>query len=105
MGINKYCTEWVQEWCLDNGWTDLFKERKEYWAFPPHAVMPLPIPSDVLQNIKAEKGLSPQERLWSGVAWVCAVTFAGLGVYLDSPMPLVMAFAICAMIVARMDED
>ena len=103
--MNKYCTEWIQEWCLQNGWTDLFQERREYWAFPPHAVMPLPIPTEALLSIKAEKGFSPQELLWLSAAWAGAVISAGLGVYFQSPMPLVVAFAFCAVIFGLMDDE
>jgi hypothetical protein len=31
--MKKFCTEWIQEWCQENGWTDLFTVRREYWAF------------------------------------------------------------------------
>ncbi len=103
--MNKYCKAWIEEWCRDNGWTDPFKERKSYWAFPPHAVMPLPIPTQDLQVLKARKGMSPQERLWCAAAWVAAVTGAALVYLLESPMPLVMAFGFCAIIFAQMDDD
>lgn len=66
--MNKFCTEWIQAWCQDNGWTDLFRERHQYWAFPPNAVIPAPISAQVLQTIKAEKGLSLEEKVWYGTA-------------------------------------
>ncbi|HIK55466.1 MAG TPA: hypothetical protein IGS37_09940 [Synechococcales cyanobacterium M55_K2018_004] len=103
--MNKYCKEWIQEWCQENGWTDLFRERKDYWAFPPHAVMPLPIPAQALEMIKAQKGLTPEEKLWCGSAWAAAVMGAALGYFFQSPMPLVMAFAFCTIIFACMDDD
>lgn len=103
--MNRYCREWIQEWCDENGWTDLFKERQDYWAFPPHAVMPTPIPTQVLQTIKSRKGFSPSEKLWSAIAWVAAVTGAGMGYFCASPMPMVLAFALCALIFAHFDDE
>lgn len=103
--MNKYCKEWVQEWCEENGWTDLFKERKDYWAFPPHSVMPLPIPVQVLQSIKSQKGLSPEEKLWSAAAWTMAVLSAAMVYFFESPMPLVAAFMFCAVVFAQMDDE
>lgn len=105
MRINHYCEQWIADWCETNGWTDWFQEQSSYWAFPPNAVMPVPIPSQVLRSIKAEKGQSQDERVWSlsavaGTAiaalWTCAVA---------SPMPLVFAFVGCAIVVARLEND
>ncbi|MCE2665152.1 MAG: hypothetical protein LW716_21805 [Microcystis sp. 53602_E8] len=82
---------WIQEWCQENGWTELFLERySNYWAFPPNAVMPEPIPTKVLQNIKRQKGLSPAEKLWLGLA---------------CPMPIVLAFAFDAVTAARLEVE
>lgn len=104
--MNHYCYTWIEEWCNDNGWTDLFQqERKEYWAFPPNAVMPLPIPSQTLQIIKAERGLSPDERKWCFVAGLFTVAAGISSFLLQSPMPLVAAFAFCAVIVAQLEVE
>lgn len=103
--MNKYCMEWIVEWCQANEWTDPFQERKEYWAFPPHAVMPLPIPDQALQSLKAEKGLSPAERLWVAIALVVTTIAATTGLWFDNPMPMVVAFVCCALIVAGMDDE
>lgn len=103
--MNKYSMEWINEWCSDNGWTDPFQERKEYWAFPPCAVMPLPIPHEALQVIKAKKGLSPEEKGWSVLAWSVAVICAVMGVWAETPMPFVAAFAVCAVIFGMMDDE
>lgn len=104
--MNHYCYNWIEDWCHENGWTDLFlRERREYWAFPPNAVMPLPIPTQVLQSIKSQRGFSPDERKWGIVATIASVVAAGLSGVLQSPMPLVAAFAFCAIIVARMEVE
>jgi hypothetical protein len=99
--MNRYCIEWIQGWCQENGWTDLFVERHEYWAFPPNAVLPLPIPAQALQTLKAEKGLSPQEKIWYGTASVSALIALVLSYCFRCPMPLVAAFTICTIIFAQ----
>jgi len=103
--MNHYAAQWIDEWCTENGWTDWFEERSGYWGFPPDAVMPVPIPVTVLHAIKTEKGLCVEEKLWCLAAVFSAIA-GGLGSYfLASPMPVVAAFAFCAMTVARMEED
>lgn len=102
---NSYSFEWIKEWCQENGWTDLFLERRSYWAFPPGAVMPVPVPHQVLQEIKARKGLSPSEKVWQATAWGVALASVGFTYLSQSPMPLVAAFAFCAIAVAQLDVE
>ena len=33
----------VQNWCDDRGWTDLFVKEGVFYAFPPQAVIPVPV--------------------------------------------------------------
>jgi hypothetical protein len=104
--MNHYCHTWIEDWCRENGWTDLFvRQRDEYWAFPPHGVMPLPIPSQALKGIKTEKGLSVDEKRWCFIA--VASTLMGIlsSYFSQCPMPLVMAFAFCAIVVAQLEVD
>lgn len=103
--MKKYSIQWVQEWCQENGWTDLFVERRSYWAFPPHAVMPMPIPDTVLQSIKADKGMSTEEKLWCAAAWIVALSAAGISYWISCPMPMVMAFAFCAVTAGLFEEE
>ena len=104
-GIKKYAHQWIQDWCNEHGWTDLFLERYHYWAFPPGAVMPQPIPGDVLYAIKQEKGLSPTER-WSYGLGLSLTTLALIVAYLwNTPMPLAFAFGICAVTVAYLEDE
>ncbi len=103
--LKHYQKEWIDEWCQLNGWTDLYIERCHYWAFPPGAVMPEPIPPKVLRAIKAEKGLSGEEQLCSMSAVVVAVMGAILSYVLQSPMPLVLAFAFGAIAVALLEVE
>jgi hypothetical protein len=98
--------QWIQEWCEDNGWTDLFIERySNYWAFPPNAVMPEPIPMKVLQTIKRQKGLCPDEKWWLGAAIVCTLMALVLGLLLACPMPIVLAFAFDAVTAAQLEVE
>lgn len=34
----------IYDWCEANGWTEPFWVEGQWWAFPPQAVMPLPLP-------------------------------------------------------------
>ena len=103
--MNHYSATWIEEWCQDNGWTDWFMECSRYWAFPPNAVMPVPIPNQVLKAIKAQKGLCFEEKAWCLAAVFSAIA-GGLGTYFfSSPMPLLAAFAFCAVTVARMEDE
>lgn len=103
--MKKYAHSWIQDWSTENGWTDIFLERYRYWGFPPGAVMPQPIPYDVLHAIKQEQGLSPVEKRWYGVA-VMATIVASLAAYgLNSPLPMVFAFILGAISVAYLDDE
>lgn len=98
--------EWIQEWCQENGWTDFSKEcYGHYWAFPPGAVMPEPIPSHVLKAIKDQKGLIISEKLWSGIAVGLTIGAILWSVFYPTPVPLVLAFACDALIVASLEIE
>lgn len=103
--MNHYCDQWIQDWCEEHGWTDWFREQRQYWAFPPNAVIPLPIPSEALYLIKQQKGLSTDEQAWCLAAMLSAVLAAVSSYVLSSPIPLVMAFAFCAVIAARLEVE
>jgi hypothetical protein len=103
--MKHFCDDWIQEWCENNGWSDWFLEHRNYWAFPPHGVLPLPIPKESLMELKARKGYSLQEKIWLGT--IIIVTLMGIlsSYFTNSPMPLVFAFAITAIIVADLELD
>ncbi|WP_013322421.1 hypothetical protein [Gloeothece verrucosa] len=104
--MKHYCDQWIEEWCQNNGWTDLVVGGyNQYWAFPPHAVMPEPIPSKVLRLIKAEKGLCIEEKAWLSLLSVVSVGAIILSFLLKSPMPLVLAFAFDAIAVAKLEVE
>ncbi|NCJ07174.1 hypothetical protein GS597_11790 [Synechococcales cyanobacterium C] len=101
----KALTDFVSRWCQENGWTDLFVDHCEFWAFPPGAVMPLPIPADVMAGYISTRQLPRQEKLLYGVAIGVAAIAATLSFSIKSPMPLVLAFGLCALLIARLDDD
>jgi len=103
--MKHYHDEWIQEWCLENGWTDLFIERSLYWAFPPGAVMPEPIPVKVLKLIKQQKGLCNQERIWVTIAATVTVGTIISSCVAACPVPLVIAFAFNAITAAQLEVE
>lgn len=100
----RFAYHWVQDWCQENGWTDLFVERYYYWAFPPGAVMPQPIPGQALRAIKTAQGFSPVEWRWYGSAIALGALTLGLSYWLQCPLPLVVAFSFSALVVAYLDD-
>ncbi|MGL5034187.1 MAG: hypothetical protein ACRC6M_10355 [Microcystaceae cyanobacterium] len=104
--MKHFCDDWIQEWCEDNGWTELFQERyNHYWAFPPNAVMPEPIPFKTLRFIKSQKGFCQEEKYW--LRWALGASVLGIifTIVWKSPMPLVLAFGFGAITVAQMEVE
>ncbi|MEB3272425.1 MAG: hypothetical protein ACO4AI_15550 [Prochlorothrix sp.] len=101
----RFAHGWIQEWCNTHGWTDLFVERYYYWAFPPGAVMPQPIPHQALRAIKASKGFSPAERWGYGSALAMSTVTLGLSCWSHCPVPIVLAFAFTALVVAYFEDE
>ena len=104
--MKHFCDDWIREWCDDHGWTDLFIERcNNYWAFPPGAVMPEPIPVEALRVIKMTKGLCSEEKAW--LLWAIMLSMvAVLSSYLlKTPMPIVFAFAFDAITAAQLEVE
>ncbi len=102
MHMPKSMTGYVAGWCQEHGWTDLFIDHYQYWAFPPGAVMPLPIPTDVFRDFQRDK---PQGLRYLYGLILLASGIAALGSCLQqSPMPLVVAFCLSAMVIGLLDE-
>jgi hypothetical protein len=101
----KYAYNWVQAWCQDNGWTDLFVERYCYWAFPPGSVLPQPIPLPVLRSLKQKNGLSPTEKGWYSSSVLVSIMAILTSHWLQCPLPLVFAFGFCAIVMAYLDDS
>jgi hypothetical protein len=103
MHMPKSLTGYVVGWCQEHGWTDLFIEHYQYWAFPPGAVMPLPVPTDVFQDFQNHR---PQGATSFYTLILLLSGVAAIGSWLQrSPMPLVFAFCISAMAVGLLDEQ
>lgn len=104
--MQHYNNQWLLDWCVENGWTDLFQERpNHYWAFPPGAVMPEPIPIRVLREIKQARGWCAQERLLVGIGWlVAALLVLAIGLS-RSPLPLVLMFVDGAIVSALLEVE
>ncbi len=65
----------------------------------------MPIPSKAMRAIKAKQGLCSEEKVWCMAAVGSAIA-AGLSSYLlGCPMPLVGAFAFCAVVTARLENE
>ncbi|MHC5779706.1 hypothetical protein [Nostoc sp.] len=45
-------TETIEEFCARNSFTDYFCVDNTWWAFPPHAFMPMPIMVGIRQHLK-----------------------------------------------------
>jgi hypothetical protein len=104
--MNHYAIEWIETWCLENGWTDLFVERRNnFWAFPPGGVMPEPIPMNVLRQIKQEKGFTIEEMRWTIAAVATTILAVFSTVWLRCPIPLVLSFALNAVTVAQFEIE
>lgn len=104
--MRHYCDEWIQEWCDGNGWTEpMLAGYNLYWAFPPNAVMPEPIPGDILRLIKSEKGFTRDEKVWLGLAVGVSILGSVLSYSLKCPLPLVSAFAFAAITAARLEVE
>ncbi|MBD2185657.1 slr1957 family protein [Aerosakkonema funiforme] len=104
--MKHYADEWVAEWCQENGWTDLTVAGCDtYWAFPPGAVMPEPIPSKAMKLIKAQKGLSGEEKWWAIASVAGTIVAAIVSLVMKCPMPMVGAFAFCAVTVGQLEVE
>ena len=103
--MKHYCDKWIEEWCVENGWSDLYIEKNQYWAFRPGAFIPEPIPTNILRGIKHKKGLSINEKYWSITAIVITIISLIITVFLRSPIFLVLAFGIDGLTLANLDID
>ena len=76
-----------------------------YWAFPPGAVMPEPIPGKILRAIKMEKGFCEEEKAWLTAAATISVVAIGSAFLLRNPMPIVLAFSFDAVTAGRLEME
>jgi len=50
--MNNLTNTRIQKWCKNSGWTDLFVQEGQFYAFPPGAVIPLPVPTEAIKLAK-----------------------------------------------------
>jgi hypothetical protein len=95
----------IQQWCQEHGWTDLFIEQRQFWAFPPGSFIPVPIPASAIKHFYAQHYSSPQAKILSlsvvGVALGAVMTTA----LTLSPIPLLLGFGCCAIAVALLEPE
>lgn len=96
--------QYLNRWCQDHGWTDLFVERYQFWAFPPGSVMPLPLPAQAIESFYLQQRLSGKRQICLGLALVATALAGVLTTLSHSPMPLIAAFACAAIAVGLLDD-
>jgi hypothetical protein len=101
----KVLHQYIQQWCQENGWTDLFVEQRQFWAFPPNAVLPVPVPTHALEGFYAEREMTPQVGLINLFSIGAALGAVFLTEFTQSPIPLLAAFGCCAIAVALLEEE
>jgi hypothetical protein len=101
----KVLHQYIQQWCQEHGWTDLFVEQRQFWAFPPGAVLPVPVPTQALERFYAEREMTPQVGLLNLSSIGAALSAVLLTVLTLSPIPLLAAFGCCAIAVALLEEE
>lgn len=100
MPLLKYSYEVALDWCDNHGWTDLFVEQYQYWAFPPGGVMPLPLPPQALEFIDRDRQLTPHQTQLHGIAIGIGLASTLFSYVFQSPLPLVMGFSLCTLTLA-----
>lgn len=97
-------TLYLTHWCQKHGWTDLFVDRYQFWAFPPGGVLPLPVPNSVIEGFYSQRHIT--KRHWCCyMLSICSTAIAiPLTIVSHSPMPLIAAFACGAIAVGLLDE-
>ena len=101
--MKQYCDEWIKEWCLENGWTDLQIKNNQYWALRPGAFIPEPIPCDLLREIKSKQGLSQTEEFLSTVALITTIVSLMAAILFSCPALLIIGFGIDSLAFAALE--
>ena len=95
---------YLNQWCQEHGWTDLFVERYQFWAFPPGGVLPLPLPHAAIEGFYAQQATTQKHWFCYGLSVVSTLIAIPLAIASQSPMPLLAAFACAAIAVGMLDE-
>jgi hypothetical protein len=97
--------QYLQQWCQEHDWTDLFVEQCQFWAFPPGSVIPVPIPTYALEGFYRKRKISIPSRLLNVAAIGVSLCAVIITVLTHSPIPLLSAFGFCAIAVALLEEE
>ncbi|MCG9893082.1 MAG: hypothetical protein MH252_18665 [Thermosynechococcaceae cyanobacterium MS004] len=97
--------QYLQHWCQEQGWTDLFIEHRQFWAFPPGSFMPVPVPRSAIERFYDKHTLSPQAKILSLAVLVLALGAIAWTALTLSPIPLLLGFACCAIAVGLQEPE
>jgi hypothetical protein len=103
--MSKFLHQYIQQWCSEHGWTDLFVEQCQFWAFPPGAVIPAPVPVYALEGFYRTHRAPAPIQLLKTLALGLALAAVALTIWTGSPIPLVTAFGGCAITVGLIEEE
>jgi hypothetical protein len=103
--MSRVLHQYIQQWCQAHGWTDLFVEQRQFWAFPPGSVLPVPVPTYALEGFYSAYEMTPQVGLLNLSSMGVTLGAVLLTVVTLSPVPLLVAFGYCAIAVALLEED
>jgi hypothetical protein len=96
---------YIQQWCQEHGWTDLFIEQRQFWAFPPGSFIPVPVPASAVKRFYAKYRPTTQVRVLSLSVMGVALGAVVLTVLTLSPVPLLLGFGCCAIAVALLEPE
>ncbi len=96
---------YIQQWCQEHGWTDLFIEQRQFWAFPPGSFIPVPVPARAIERFYTKYRPTPQAKALSLSVAAVALGTAVLTALTLSPVPLLLGFGFCAITVALLEPE
>jgi hypothetical protein len=97
--------QFIQQWCKEHNWTDLFVEQQQFWAFPPDSFIPVPIPVSAIERFYAKRRSAPRFKVTSLSAVGAALSTVALTMLTFSPVPLLLGFGCCVIAVALLEPD
>lgn len=83
----------------------MFIEQRQFWAFPPGSVLPVPVPTHAIEGFYSTREMLPQVGLLNLFSVGVTLGAVLLTVVTLSPVPLLLAFGCCAIAVAILEED
>jgi hypothetical protein len=96
---------YIQQWCQEHGWTNLFIEQRQFWAFPPGSFVPVPVPTSAIERFYAKYRPTTQTRVLNLSVMGVALGSVMLTALTLSPIPLLLGFGCCAIVVALLEPE